>query len=456
MFKLNAKAHRLLAEEVMKVTGSDPVFGESQQKIVLQRLDTLRDKFGAKATAGELELVILDVLPTFNRATIEQAAAVNQGKMVKAQGSGNKKLTKFLPLWLIVAGGGVMALVGLVSIANLPYPMIRRPIARVAPILLLPSYIEMDENYRGAISNVEQADQFVNAATSREDIEIGAQRVAQAQANLDKLPVWFLGYEPQRYCQMSFMSSSCSWQFTLDEYEEARTRIGRMEAKVVQEKNALDQLEQAIAQVSQAQADYAAGTNPSQAMRSWQLGMDQLMQLPPQTLAGSMAQGKLVPLQRDYNAIAGASSQYNQGNNLMVSAKNFAGEGAKICQNPPHPVTTWQECISLWTQAIERLNQITVNDLGYNDAQKLLAQYQSNVSSLKIRMEAERVSSAAYDLAQQQTNTFIQNQTQDLGQGQAQLQSIINELKKVQPGTTHHSEAQQQLKQAQVKLKSYQ
>jgi hypothetical protein len=32
--------------------------------------------------------------------------------------------------------------------------MIRRPVARTAPILLLPSYLKMDRNYRQAISKV--------------------------------------------------------------------------------------------------------------------------------------------------------------------------------------------------------------------------------------------------------------------------------------------------------------
>jgi hypothetical protein len=75
--------------------------------------------------------------------------------------------------------------------------MIRRPVSRVAPIILLPSYISMDRNYRQAIALVEQADQLVNQATSLADLELGAKKVQEAQKSLDALPVWFLGYEPQ-------------------------------------------------------------------------------------------------------------------------------------------------------------------------------------------------------------------------------------------------------------------
>ncbi|MBC6477843.1 MAG: hypothetical protein GDA56_08670 [Hormoscilla sp. GM7CHS1pb] len=74
--------------------------------------------------------------------------------------------------------------------------------ARTAPILLFPSYMSMDRNYRGAIASIEQVDQLVNKATSAADFELGVQKIKQAQAHLDALPVWFLGYYPQRYCTL--------------------------------------------------------------------------------------------------------------------------------------------------------------------------------------------------------------------------------------------------------------
>lgn len=103
--------------------------------------------------------------------------------------------------------------------------MIRRPVAKTAPILLLPSYLKMDRNYRGAIAKVEQADQLVNRATSSADLKLGQEKVNQAQKHLDALPVWFLGYEPKMYWTMF----SFGWKFTLDEFEAARAKIGRDE-----------------------------------------------------------------------------------------------------------------------------------------------------------------------------------------------------------------------------------
>ncbi len=94
----------------------------------------------------------------------------------------------------------------------------------------------MDYHYRQAIAKVEQADQLVNSATSPADLTLGEVKVIEAQKHLDNLPVWFLGYWPQ-------YTFWFGWQFTLDEFKSARANVGRMVAKVFQEKNAQTQRE---------------------------------------------------------------------------------------------------------------------------------------------------------------------------------------------------------------------
>jgi hypothetical protein len=47
--------------------------------------------------------------------------------------------------------------IGVIAVINLPYPPIRRPIAEKAPLLLLPSYISLDYQFRQAISSIEAA-----------------------------------------------------------------------------------------------------------------------------------------------------------------------------------------------------------------------------------------------------------------------------------------------------------
>ncbi|MEH2147255.1 hypothetical protein [Nostoc sp.] len=54
--------------------------------------------------------------------------------------------------------------VGVIWVANQPYPVIRRPVMLHAPFLLLPSYISMDNHYREALVSVEQAEQLIEKA----------------------------------------------------------------------------------------------------------------------------------------------------------------------------------------------------------------------------------------------------------------------------------------------------
>jgi hypothetical protein len=239
MGRLNNRAYELLKTEVNRLV-KDPL-ETVRRDIVLRRLDKLRLQSGEPLTYAELKAEVEDIFPEFDEKVLRRAAKANRA-------SGKLKLVGFAALGTAIAAGTVWVL-------NLPYPMIRWPVARTVPIVLLPSYISMDHNYRQAISLVEQADQLVNQATSAQDIELGGTTAAQAQQHLDQLPVWFLGYYPRAYCTLF----SCTWQFTYDEFETARKDIGRMEAKVFQEQNALTLLASGTAAVDTGSATISVG-----------------------------------------------------------------------------------------------------------------------------------------------------------------------------------------------------
>ncbi|MFB2833606.1 hypothetical protein [Floridanema evergladense] len=209
MSRLTDRAGKILRAEVEKCVGKDTLL-QVQRDIILKRLNRLREQDGNLASYEELRNTISDVFPNFSDKVLRKAAKANlpPGAWSKIK-------------W-VVGIAGVSA--GTVWLLNLPYPMIRWPVARTAPILLLPSYMKMDYDYRQAIVLVEQADQLVNRATSQADLVLGAQKVKQAQKHLDDLPVWFLGYQPQYRFWFG-------WNFTLDEFRSARANVGRMEAK---------------------------------------------------------------------------------------------------------------------------------------------------------------------------------------------------------------------------------
>ncbi len=445
MTRLNNRAFELIRTEVQRCAGDSPV-NKVEQEIVLKRLRKLRSQSGSPASLEELRDNIVDVLPQFSEKVLKQAAKINQPPGI---------LSKITSMAVLLGGAA-----GVVWVVNLPYPMIRRPVARVAPILLLPSYISMDNHYRQAIRNVEQADQLINNSTSGADFILGEEKVKAAQKHLDGLPVWFLGYEPKLYCSLF----SCSWKFTLDEFENARANVARMEAKVFQEKNAQTTLEKAEQSLAQAKGQYQKAATPSDkqtAIASWQTALDQIGEIPSATLAGKTGQTKLQAYQRDFQQVVGFAADDQRTGSLVGAAQEFAFAAAKAAQNPPHTAAEWTQMIKLWEEAINRLKQVPLEDQGYLQAQKLLATYQTNLGRIQIRLEAEEESVESLDIAQREIQSLLANIPSD-GSTSArnstisQIQGIIDRLKKVQYGTTTYPKAQELLASAQNKLKQLQ
>ncbi|MEA5577397.1 hypothetical protein [Anabaena sp. UHCC 0451] len=401
---------------------------------------------------------------------------------------------------------------GVVWLVNLPYPMIRRPVAQVAPILLLPSFISMDHHYRGAIDSLEQADQLVSRATSSADIELGGEKVKAAKKHLENLPVWFLGYYPQRYCTLF----SCSWQFTLDEFEQARERVARLDAVVFQDKNALVPLNEAKNALETAKQQYAQAENTKDrenAIANWQAAIDQLEQISQQTLAGKTAQTQLIAYKRDFeNArvssyitaaqefdleaqkvqptnsqvaaelwqqaiyrlekVPNENPQYVDAQKLIASyqvkqktvidprsstliaaAKQYALAAAQASQNPPHTVQKWEQIADLWEKAIQELNNIQVQEPSYVEAKKLMAQYQTNLGTIKNRRQAEGEAKEILDEANKEIQGLIASPPTDKNQTKAAIIRVMNQLSSVKTGTTSYNEAQRLLKLADNQIK---
>lgn len=442
MFRLNHRAFEILYVEVKKCSKADAA-GQVQRSIVLKRLEKLRSSKGEPASLEELRDTVSDIFPNFSEKALKAAARANRPPGV---------LSKIQWTALMLVGSA-----GMLWVVNLPYPMIRWPVARTAPILLLPSYISMDYHYRHAIARVEQADQLINQTTSPADLTLGSVKVKEAQAHLDALPVWFLGYWPQ-------YTFWFGWQFTLDEFKTARANVGRMEAKVFQEENALKQLEQGERALDAAQQQYQQGQTAAEqetALSSWQEAIDRLEQVPPETLAGRTTQTLLVAAKRDFEQVAGLATGGARTNTLIAAAQQFALRATESAQNPPHSTDEWEEIALLWQQASERLKQVPVEDPGYLEAQKLLANYQRNLGIVRIRKSAEQTSARALEQAKDTIPTMFAASAADNSATNrnyliAQLQSIINQLQTVQSGTTAYLEAQQLLASAQKKLEQVQ
>lgn len=440
MTRLYNRAFEILKEEIFRYSKND-ILAKAGRDIVLRRLERLLTEEGEPLKAKELRETIQDFFPDFSETVLKKAAKANQP----------------LSIWTKIAWAPVALVggVGVIWFLNLPYPMIRKPVARIAPIVLFPSYMSMDYNYRKAVAKVEQADQLINQSTSAADIDLGAEKVTEAQGHLDALPVWFLGYYPQRYCTFF----SCSWQFTLDEFEGARKQIGRLEAKTFQEKNALNLLNEAEKSIEIAKQQYSVGVTPAekkQAIADWQAAIDVLEEIAPSTLAGKTARPKLAAAKRDLKEEAGLTAGNQVSGSLIEAAKQFGMAAAVESQNPPHSAAQWQQIADLWQEAVNRLKQVRVDNPGYVEAQTKLAQYQINVGNAKIRVQNEKEAEAAMKRAKNliaDWQRYALNENPNIGVLASKLQEIINQLDLVKPGTTVSSEAQELQKFANNKLK---
>ncbi|MBS0015141.1 MAG: hypothetical protein KFF72_02005 [Arthrospira sp. SH-MAG29] len=435
MARLSQKSFDILLTEINRRVKENPI-DKIGADIVRSRLHKRRSQSGDFLKRSEIEELLTDQFPDFHPKVIDKAARAN-----RPPGTLSK----------IFWGGGVIGgLAGVVWLVNLPYPMIRQPVATTAPLLLLPSYISMDYNYRQAIALVEQADQLINKATAMTDFELGAEKASQAQKHLDKLPVWFLGYYPKAYCNLF----GCTWRFTFDEYQNTRKLVGRMEAQIFQEQNAYQALQQAQQALQIATAQYNQAQSPADkqtAIIVWQQAIDQLRQIPEATLSGKNAQQQLTAANRDFQQQVGFVAGRLQGNTLIEAAQIFASKAANDAQNPPHNQLHWQQVIEHWDEAIKRLQQINPDNPSYLEAQTKLAEYRSNRRQIQQRLQDERDSVAAIERAKKlivEWRQLTSSANPNFTSLNNKISDVIYTLELVQPGTTVNAEAQELLQKA--------
>ncbi|MEC4849818.1 MAG: hypothetical protein SAJ12_02290 [Jaaginema sp. PMC 1079.18] len=344
--------------------------------------------------------------------------------------------------WLQRLGIGISVPVGLVAIANLPLEMIRRPVAKTAPILLLPNYLAIEGDFQNAIASTTTAQNQLDNATTLPELELVRQNFVAARDRLESLPLDFLKTVPR--CDFGWYRC----QYSLNRYQQTQSQLDTIESALAQEKQAQLAFTNAEQNLKTGKWDYLQAytdTDRTAAIAAWQIALDRLAQVPPQTLAGSLAQDKLTQYEAEFQQTVGeqldSASQEQRAVALIESARQFAWQAALASQNPPHTVSEWQHVENLWGQAIRSLQRVSSLDLDrYNQAQRLLAQYNAYQGQIRIRRQAEQDAVATLETAQNQVEVFLANPLQD---AQAQLQSIRYKLNKIPPGTTVYPQAQE-------------
>ncbi|MEH2332864.1 hypothetical protein [Nostoc sp.] len=429
---------KFLRNNSQNVSGINPSV-ISQQPIVLKQ----SAKPSKPKTLAELEQEIA--------AQGQVSSISHQKRPIKANRGIGTKL-----IWIAILIG-IPA--GVIWVANLPYPIIRRTVVQNAPFLLLPSYMSVEQNYRQALVSLEQAEYLIEKPTSAADLLLGEQQVQQTKIHLDNLPVGLVDDWPE------YKYWWYDWRFSVYGLNAARRQVGQLEAKVFQEKNAqtlLNDNSQALLNAKQQYQIATTVTDKKLAIAAWRSALDKLEEIPGQTLAGKTAQNQLDAYKRDFKEVVGLAAGNERVSALITAAQQFSWQAAKAGQNPPHTVTEWEQIENLWSEAINRLKQISSEDLvGYAEAQKLLATYETNLGQVKVRRQAESSSVQALAIAQQEIESLVASIPTDLKNLDrnriiSQLHRIINQLEKVEKGTTVYLKAQELLLSANNKFKQLQ
>lgn len=400
MQRLNNRAYQILQKEMQKCTKNSPL-SKLEQKILLEDLEKLRAQPGAPATMEELRKLIIPTYPKFSEKVLKAAAKANKPASI---------LVKLLA-GLVVGISGLVMLggVGLIVLVNLlsstkPEPAAQNP---TTPSELTPTTpseptptLNTEEHYQQAKELLEQAEPLINQAKVATDLALGEETLNQAKKHIDELPV------SQTVSQTQTVSTT--WR-----------KKPRRSKQNYQQQTSNDQRFVAI--------------------------VSRFEQMQAQVL------------EKKQNLVV----ENEKNNTLIQAAKQFSWQAAKASQNPPHSAAKWQEIENLWQQAIRRLEEIPVGNPGYAEAQKLMATYQANVGSVQTRRQLEQESFQALEGAQNQIESLLAQTPTDVNYFDrnrtiSSLQGIINELEKVQKGTTSYQKAQELLLSAKNKLKQLQ
>ncbi len=410
----------------------DNLAQEIGRKIVMQRLDKLRSQTGEPLSIDELQQVVSDQFPNFDQDVLLQAARVNR----------SPNMTQRL-LW---GGIGVAGFICFLGFVNLPYPIIRWPVSRTMPILLLPSYISMDYHYSQAVRLVEQTEGLIKNANTIADINLGEEKIEQAYQHLDKIPAWFLTSEAERYCILF----KCREQLGVEAYEKTRQNVERLEAQIIQEQYAHQRLNEAEAALQAAQVEYQKlKSGQRKAIAAWQTAIDLLDQIPADTLAGRMSKETSTTAQQDFAKQVDEATRNQRGSTLMATAQQYALQASKMAQNPPHPADRWQQSINLWKKALRQLEKISEGNEYYEQAQKKFTEYQSNLRDLEVRLKEEEESIASMKQAQkliEEWREIARSDNPSMRSLSRKLNQIIYILDEVHAGTTVYGEAQDLLR----------
>ncbi|MGB5961388.1 MAG: hypothetical protein WBG73_12060 [Coleofasciculaceae cyanobacterium] len=393
MARLNDHAYKILKKEIRKCSENDAL-GKLEQKMLLEELEKLKTSTNSSTPANleDLKSLVSATYPNFSEKALLEAAKANRPLGV----FGQIKLAVLGVIGvsiLLVGGCGAIGLGLIIMLSN-----DSESVASKNSNSEDATSLSTEEHFEKATVLLEESEELVNKVATPADLVLSENKLKEAKIHLDKLP-----------------TSS-----TVTSLEKVYTQPSKRRKKR-RSKN------------SYYYTTYTSST-PDEEVASLRSKYEQL-------------EGKVIELK------AGRT----RDGKLITAAKQFAFAAATEGQNSPHSSDKWQQVESLWSQAIDRLQEIPVGNPDYVEAQKLLTTYQTNLGNVQTRRKVEQESKEALEQANSQIESLVASiptdaKSVDHNRTISQIQGIINDLEKVQNGTTSYLKAQELLLQAKSKL----
>lgn len=161
-----------------------------------------------------------------------------------------------------------------------------------------------------------------------------------------------------------------------------------------------------------------------------------------------------IPRWSSYHAQAQAIlpeyENYLQALDQVSEAQTLAYQAAVKSQNPPHPVSTWEDIAKDWLQAANALKLVAEDSPVHELAERKLVEYRANRATTLVRIEAEtkaedslREAQQAASLGSQQSETA--SSLAEWEEALASWELAVNRLSQIPQGTNACREAQEVL-----------
>jgi hypothetical protein len=140
-----------------------------------------------------------------------------------------------------------------------------------------------------------------------------------------------------------------------------------------------------------------------------------------------------------------------QASTNLIAAQKLGLEAAEMVQNPPHPLTVWQQAQAKWQEAINLLEAIPSGTSVSAQSKEKLAAYRANYAAISNRLIIEQNASVNLENAQKlamEASIIVQYPpypAEVWQQAQAKWQQAINLLEAIPEGTFVSAQAKEKL-----------